>query len=106
VQPRVEVAPEHAPHGALQPVTAAPQHQPEHEPQDAAHHHDGEHHHEPASEEAVDPVCGMHVAPANATEHRDSDHHTIYFCSISCAATFDADPDRYLSPVRRTPDAR
>jgi P-type Cu+ transporter len=105
VQPRVEVAPEHAPHGALQPVTAAPQHQPEHEPQDAAHHHDGEHHHEPASEEAVDPVCGMHVAPSNAAEHRESDHHTIYFCSTSCAATFDADPDRYLSPAR-TPDAR
>jgi Cu+-exporting ATPase len=105
VQPRVEVAPEHAPHGALQPVTAAPQHQPEHEPQDAAHQHDGEHHQEPASDGAVDPVCGMRVDPANAAERRDRDHHTVYFCSAGCAATFDADPNRYLSPAR-TPDAR
>jgi Cu+-exporting ATPase len=47
----------------------------------------------------------MRVDPANAAERRDRDHHTVYFCSAGCAATFDADPNRYLSPAR-TPDAR
>jgi P-type Cu+ transporter len=44
---------------------------------------------------AIDPVCGMHVDPATATEHRDTADGTVYFCSAHCAATFDADTDRH-----------
>jgi Cu+-exporting ATPase len=106
VEPRVEIASEHRPRPTLRPVAWALQHQPVRQQTTAAHHHEGAHRHEPASEEAVDPVCGMQVDPANAADYRDSDQRTIYFCSAGCATTFDADPDRYLSLARGTPDAR
>jgi Cu+-exporting ATPase len=106
VEPRVEIASEQRQRAVLQPITAAPQHQPEPRQPAIRHRHDGGHRYEPVSEGAVDLVCGMHVDPANAAEHRDTDHGTIYFCSAGCAATFDADPDRYLSLARETPNAR
>lgn len=43
---------------------------------------------------AIDPVCRMQVATADAAgrlRHRDRDY---WFCSLSCAAAFAADPDR------------
>ncbi len=47
------------------------------------------------SANAIDPVCGMTVAPDTAAASREVDGATYYFCSTQCAATFDADPDRY-----------
>jgi Cu+-exporting ATPase len=44
---------------------------------------------------AIDPVCGMSVDPAKAAATREHDGTTFYFCSTSCAETFDADPHRY-----------
>ena len=46
---------------------------------------------------AKDPVCGMNVDPekAAAAEYKGSKY---YFCSKSCAAKFNADPEKYLSP--------
>ena len=44
----------------------------------------------------TDPVCGMTVDPrqaAGTVEHRG---RTYYFCSVSCAQKFRADPERYL----------
>jgi Cu+-exporting ATPase len=56
------------------------------------------HDHQPiASATAVDPVCGMTVAPDTASASREVGGATYYFCSMHCAATFDADPDRYTS---------
>lgn len=48
---------------------------------------------------AVDPVCGMHLDPATATERRDTERGSYPFCSAQCAAAFDADPDRYRAPA-------
>ncbi|HET9517808.1 MAG TPA: heavy metal translocating P-type ATPase, partial [Actinoplanes sp.] len=45
--------------------------------------------------DAVDPVCGMRVAPQTAAARRDTDEGVFYFCSAHCAATFDADPARH-----------
>jgi Cu+-exporting ATPase len=56
------------------------------------------HDHQPtASANAVDPVCGMTVAADSAAASREVGRATYYFCSNHCAATFDADPDRYTS---------
>ena len=43
---------------------------------------------------AIDPVCRMQVARADAAgrlRHRDRDY---WFCSLRCVAAFAADPDR------------
>jgi adenylate cyclase len=45
----------------------------------------------------IDPVCRMAVDPASSAgvlRHRGTDFH---FCSLDCARTFAADPDRYLT---------
>ncbi len=55
----------------------------------------------PAGGEVTDPVCGMTITPATAHTHRDRDRHRVYFCSAHCAAAFDTDPDRYLTPPAR-----
>ena len=45
---------------------------------------------------ATDPVCGMSVDPATTT-HVAQHHGTSYhFCSASCQAKFEADPEQYL----------
>jgi Cu+-exporting ATPase len=44
----------------------------------------------------VDPVCGMTVAPETAAASREVDGTRYYFCSAHCAASFDADPQRYI----------
>ena len=46
---------------------------------------------------AIDPVCGMTVAPDTAAATRELGGATYYFCSTHCAATFDADSARYTS---------
>jgi Cu+-exporting ATPase len=82
VQPHVEIGADHA----------AP----------AAHPHGG---HAGPADRAVDPVCGMSVAPDTAAAHRDTTAGVVHFCSAGCADTFDTDPDRYPvgQPMSRTP---
>ena len=46
---------------------------------------------------AVDPVCMMTIETATAAAHRVHEGHEVWFCNVSCAASFDADPGRYLS---------
>ena len=43
----------------------------------------------------VDPICGMKIDPATAAATREDDTTTFYFCSTSCAQTFDSDPHRH-----------
>jgi len=45
----------------------------------------------------TDPVCGMNADPHTAPARRGTPAGTVYFCSAGCAATFDADPDRYTT---------
>ncbi len=59
------------------------------------------HHTEHATDNAAlvtDPVCGMTIDPKTAAATREHDGTTFYFCSISCADKFDADPHRYGHP--------
>ena len=51
----------------------------------------------PPTNTAVDPVCGMTVDPAHAAASAEYDGKTYYFCAVSCAEKFRADPQRYLS---------
>ena len=57
------------------------------------------------TDQAVDPVCGMTLDPANAAATRTINGNTDYLCSAGCAATFDADPGRYATPAVASPDA-
>jgi class 3 adenylate cyclase/YHS domain-containing protein len=53
------------------------------------------------TDRAVDPVCRMHIARADAAgrlRHEDSDY---WFCSLACAARFAADPTPFASPRDR-----
>ncbi len=42
-----------------------------------------------------DPVCGMSVDPATATEHVEYMGTTYHFCSAGCRSAFEKDPARY-----------
>jgi uncharacterized protein len=42
-----------------------------------------------------DPVCGMSVDPATATERTEYNAATYYFCSAGCRSAFAEDPARY-----------
>jgi Cu+-exporting ATPase len=44
----------------------------------------------------IDPVCGMTVDPQRAASMHEHAGRTYYFCSASCAARFQAEPERYL----------
>jgi P-type Cu+ transporter len=46
----------------------------------------------------TDPVCGMVIDPAKASETITVDGQEYYFCSDKCAGKFRADPQAYLSP--------
>jgi YHS domain-containing protein len=46
-----------------------------------------------------DPVCGMSVDPATATEKVDYSGATYYFCSSGCRSAFEKDPARYSAEV-------
>jgi P-type Cu+ transporter len=50
------------------------------------------------STEVRDPVCGMTVDPEHAAGSFSYQGATYYFCSKSCAAKFQADPEKYLNP--------
>lgn len=44
-----------------------------------------------------DPVCGMDVNPETAAGKSDYKGQTYYFCSPGCKASFDKDPEKYLT---------
>ena len=46
---------------------------------------------------AVDPVCGMSVAPVDSSPHADVDGVRTWFCCDGCRTTFLADPARYAA---------
>lgn len=43
----------------------------------------------PLAAEAIDPICGMTVATANAKYTSEFEGRTIYFCCLRCKETFD-----------------
>lgn len=45
-----------------------------------------------APAKVTDPVCGMTIDPADASDTRDYNGTTYYFCNPGCAASFDKDP--------------
>ncbi|TXN25313.1 heavy metal translocating P-type ATPase [Methylobacterium sp. WL19] len=47
-----------------------------------------------------DPVCGMAVDPGTAMHRTVHDGHSYDFCSNGCRTKFEADPQRYLHPVK------
>jgi YHS domain-containing protein len=47
---------------------------------------------------AKDPVCGMEVDPQTAAGKSEYKAQTYYFCSLGCKASFDKEPEKYLSP--------
>ena len=65
----------------------------------------GHHHHGHASDTATDPVCGMKVTIATATNKAEHAGHTYYFCSQRCLAKFTAEPQRYLAAETGRSDA-
>jgi len=58
----------------------------------------GHHHHGHAPDTATDPVCGMTVTIATASNKAEHAGHTYYFCSQRCRAKFTAEPQHYLAP--------
>jgi len=46
---------------------------------------------------AIDPVCKMDVDEATAEWKSEYDGHNYYFCAPGCKASFDKDPEKYLS---------
>jgi Cu+-exporting ATPase len=46
---------------------------------------------------AKDPVCGMDVDPQTAAGKSEYKGHIYYFCSLGCKASFDKDPEKFLS---------
>jgi P-type Cu+ transporter len=49
---------------------------------------------------SIDPVCGMSVDLNIGPTHRRYVGRDVWFCREACAATFDADPARFLGPDR------
>ena len=52
----------------------------------------------PASNDVLDPVCGMTFDPADAAAHVEYKGRTYYFCAESCLEKFKADPATYAEP--------
>ena len=51
----------------------------------------------------IDPVCGMKVEPAKAAVSTEHQGKTYYFCGKGCAAKFQGDPARWLTPAETKP---
>jgi len=47
---------------------------------------------------AMDPVCGMEVDPATASQKTEYRGQTYYFCAPGCRKAFESEPDKYLDP--------
>jgi adenylate cyclase len=43
----------------------------------------------------LDPFCRMQVPRSGAAGHLRHGEHDFWFCSLECAATFAAHPERY-----------
>ena len=63
------------------------------------------HQHTHSATGAVDPVCGMTIAPEDAAGKFTHNGHTYYFCSQSCLDRFRADPEEFLQPKEHTASA-
>jgi Cu+-exporting ATPase len=48
--------------------------------------------------QVIDPVCGMKIAPEKAAGSYEYKGETYYFCSKSCLAKFQANPENFLKP--------
>lgn len=46
---------------------------------------------------AIDPVCKMEVDEATAQWTSEYQGQTYYFCAPGCKASFDENPEQYLS---------
>lgn len=44
-----------------------------------------------------DPVCHMDINPVTAAGTSEYKGQTYYFCSLGCKASFDKEPEKYLS---------
>ena len=66
------------------------------------HHH---HHHDPITATTIDPVCGMVVDPAKASQHATHAGVEYHFCNPRCREKFVADPGKYLGPREAAPPA-
>jgi len=51
----------------------------------------------PATGTAIDPVCGMTVAPVESSLHLDHDGRRVWFCGSGCLRAFAADPSAYAT---------
>jgi xanthine dehydrogenase accessory factor len=52
---------------------------------------------EPATEQAVDPVCGMTVAMVDSSLHLDQGGARFWFCGTGCLRAFANAPESYLN---------
>ena len=57
----------------------------------------------PASDEVVDPVCGMTISKADAAGSSEYGGTTYYFCNPSCKTKFDTNPAAYTGGKRPEP---
>ena len=53
---------------------------------------------------AVDPVCGMNVAPESAAGSLEHGGQTYHFCSQRCLEKFKADPSKYVKSAQALPN--
>jgi YHS domain-containing protein len=49
-----------------------------------------------------DPVCGMDVDSATATNKSEYKGKMYYFCSPGCKKDFDRDPEKYVKPAEHS----
>ena len=56
-----------------------------------------------ATDEAVDPVCGMTVSPGRAAASSEHAGHSYYFCSTRCLEKFRANPGSYTRSETTVP---
>ena len=54
----------------------------------------------------LDPVCGMKVDPAKAAAVVEHKGNSYVFCGKGCAAKFQADPEKFLSPKSAAPPTK
>ena len=52
---------------------------------------------------AIDPVCGMNVAPESAAGSLEHAGQTYFFCSQRCLEKFKADPSKYVKSAQVLP---
>lgn len=43
-----------------------------------------------------DPICGMEVNESEVSNKSEYEGKSYYFCSSSCKAEFDAEPEKYI----------